>query len=171
MKYKLIKLFCFIFVWLYIGTWLFGAIFVRGYVPLIPAWGWNVNATNHYGNPVSSKLYRFVFYDGAPSFLRVGDAWFSIENIGNDNMHIRNTDKPNIFPYLSIIDEMYKIHEDYYESWSTGKKIDRSSEKKWVISRVGDSVVLSNAILSVSVSVSKRKWPWNTHQEREVETP
>ena len=156
LKSDLIKSSFIIVAWLYIGTWMVGAFLWRGYIPLIPAWGWTVNAVDHHGKSVSGKPYRLGL-DDEPSFVRVGDAWFQMPT----SMHVTEMGTPIRFPYLSVTMDDGVTDEDI----QSGREIFYHPTTNLFISRVDDTVTFSNDVFSVSVSKKKR------NKESVVEKP
>ena len=161
LKSDLIKFSCFVVVWLYIGTWLAGVIFMRGFIPLLPALGWSVKAVNHHGKPVSGKSYRSAFFDKAPGFVRVADSWFYIEDYYGNYTHVSKMEKPFTLPYLSIMWDDGVTDEDI----ASGREIIYHERKNLFISRVDETVFFSNEVFSVSVSKK------NTNPKKVVEPP
>jgi hypothetical protein len=116
-----------------------------GYVPLVPAMKWRVEAKTHTGVPICAKTYRMLGRD-SPLFLRVNGGswnWFITSVFGNKTSvsvpnHLRT------FPCLSV---------NSVGGVNYGVDIlDGKLDEKWWLHREGDSIVFSNAVISVTVS-------------------
>ena len=128
-------------------AWLVFALFacVAGRRPLLPAAKWQAKAGTHCGTPMSIKTYRMLGHD-MPLFVRVNGGrqpwdWFVV-SISDDAARVSVPNTPRAFPYLGYNHDM----------WHGVDILDAKIEEKWFVSHTGDSVVFSNATLSVSVS-------------------
>ena len=173
MKQKLIKWICFFLFFLSILFLFFVLNFIRNFPPLLPTKKWQVEAVAFSGKSVTVKTYRahgyeeplFIFIDGgrgnpvwSPYYKHyyvngemrseqiidtATQRWFVIA-LHDEKNPVTVPNDPRTFPYLT-----YKPVGNYGVPILSHKM---EMDEKWYQHHESDSVVFSNAVISVTVS-------------------